>query len=408
MAGRPTVHPLRMRRHYSPTSGLLYNETIIRARPMNAQLYDFLSKPIGKPPPQMWGYESGGISTLQDMALRCFLNHVDGFGEEHFVGDIALFGKRIWQGVLRHLRIWQLFTTICKDHPPPKIDADESLARTYETTTHNHLPLSLVVPAISSPSLAYLTSLTLIDKITDPSISLSLLSTLSNLVVLQIVGSSCSTRETSMIDDDTLRLWNKQARYGNGFPRLKMLFLRFQVGVSERMLGELEYFPALEMVVTSRCGVKVREGKKIARERGWKMTGKAFYAYADTILEAHPLGPNYLDIVTAFLISLVHSPTTSTPVSSSPIPPPFLPSSITLPLSFVQLGRQIPSQSTNILFNVQEIECWIRDTEESRILTEEKRKRGMEREKRKVDGGKRVRRIKEGKRRDLLELWEGM
>ncbi|KAI5212887.1 hypothetical protein E4T38_00121 [Aureobasidium subglaciale] len=371
------------------------------------------------------------------MALRCFLNHVDGFGEEHFGGDVGLMGERVWREVvkqhgdsgvvatyfdlvemmtnevphsnLQSLRLWQLFTTICKDHPPPDIDADQPPARTHKTITHHHLPLSLVIPAISSPSLVYLTSLTLIDKITDSSTSLSILSILSNLAVLHIVGSPSSTRETSMIDDDTTRLWNKQARYSNGFPRLKMLFLRFQLGVSERVFGELEHFPALEMVVTSRCGIKTKEGKKVAKEKGWKMTSKAFYAHTDTILEAHPLGRSYLDIVTTFLTSLVSSPAAPSSSPSRPTPlPPLSPSPITIPLSLIQLGRQPPSQSTNVLLDTQEIACWVKDTDESRKLAEEKRKRGVDKEERKMEGGKRVRRIKEAKRRDLLGLLEGM
>lgn len=76
-----------------------------------------------------------------------------------------------------------------------------------------------------------------------------------------------------MITDDTIRTWNRRARFDEGvFPSLKYLFLRFQFGVTEATLGELTYFPRLEMVVTSRCGVKIKEGKKIAGERGWRMT----------------------------------------------------------------------------------------------------------------------------------------
>lgn len=76
-----------------------------------------------------------------------------------------------------------------------------------------------------------------------------------------------------MIDDDTIRSWNRRARFDESvFPSLKYLFLRFQFSVTERALAELQFFPSLEMMVTSRCGVKIKQGKKIARERGWKMT----------------------------------------------------------------------------------------------------------------------------------------
>jgi len=76
-----------------------------------------------------------------------------------------------------------------------------------------------------------------------------------------------------MISDDTIRLWNRKVKFDKEvFPCLKYLFLRFQFGITEYMLQDLEYFPRLEMVVTSRCGVKIREAKKFVREKGWKMT----------------------------------------------------------------------------------------------------------------------------------------
>lgn len=75
-----------------------------------------------------------------------------------------------------------------------------------------------------------------------------------------------------MITDDTMRFWNKKARNGNAFPCLKMLFLRFHMGVTELSLGQLDGFGKLEMVVTSRCGISIREGKKVVKDKGWKMT----------------------------------------------------------------------------------------------------------------------------------------
>jgi hypothetical protein len=76
-----------------------------------------------------------------------------------------------------------------------------------------------------------------------------------------------------MINDSTLRLWNKKARLDKTvFPCLKYLFLRFQLGVTEQTLAELEYFPKLEMVVISRCGVDVREVKRVVKDTGWKMS----------------------------------------------------------------------------------------------------------------------------------------
>lgn len=162
------------------------------------------------------------------------------------------------------LHVWQIFTKACPAAPPKP---------THKTTTHHHISLSLLCPSISASPLHYLTSLTLISSISDSYTSLNCLSTLPNLVSLHINGDSSSTQGTSMISDGTIRNWNRRARFDESvFPSLKYLFSRFQFGVTELTLGDLEYFPNLEMVVTSRCGVKIKEAKRIAREKRWKMT----------------------------------------------------------------------------------------------------------------------------------------
>jgi hypothetical protein len=50
------------------------------------------------------------------------------------------------------------------------------------------------------------------------------------------------------------------------------LFLRFQVGVTEQTMAELDHFPILEMVVVSRCGVDIREVNRVVKDTGWKMS----------------------------------------------------------------------------------------------------------------------------------------
>ncbi|THV99079.1 hypothetical protein D6D26_06128 [Aureobasidium pullulans] len=288
---------------------------------------------------------------------------------------------------LQTLRLWQLFTTICSDDPP---------SSTHTTITRHHIPLSLVIPAIESPSFAYLTSLTLVDQIADSTASLPLLSTLSNLASLHIIGASTSSAQTSMITDSTLRLWSKRAIHQNGFPRLEMLFLRFQFGVTEIGLGELAGFKELEMCVTSRCGVKIKEAKKIVKGVGWKMTSSAFYSHADVILQDRPLGKNYIDVVTEYLTSTIATPASPSTTTYNP------------PLSLIQLGRQSPTFETNILHSINEVECWIRDDEKTKNIEQQRKRMVAEREGEKQEAGKKRKRIKEAKRRDLLGLLEGM
>lgn len=165
---------------------------------------------------------------------------------------------------LQSLHLWQIFRKICPQSSP---------SLNFKTTTHHHIPLSLLTPSISASPLHYLTSLTLVSSISDSITSLHSLSTLPNLVSLHVNGDSSSTAQTSMINDDTIRLWNKRAKYDKTvFPCLRYLFLRFQLGITELALGELNHVPKLETLVTSRCGVSVREAKKITKDKRWKMT----------------------------------------------------------------------------------------------------------------------------------------
>ena len=154
---------------------------------------------------------------------------------------------------LESFRTWQLFTNANPDSPP---------SRLHQTTTRHRPPFPQLIPLIDSPSLKYLTSLTLVDFKPSPLTSISQLSTLNNLVTLNIYSDSSTTRENCVIDDDVIRQMSKQARYGNGFPRLKMLFLRFQLGVTERGMQELGGFAKLELCVVSRCGVDEKRVRK--------------------------------------------------------------------------------------------------------------------------------------------------
>ncbi|CAD0106539.1 unnamed protein product, partial [Aureobasidium uvarum] len=299
-------HP-KQSRHHDTTSGLFWNETVVvtPSRPVSSQIHEFVHRSVGGPPRQE---SETGVDALETMAMRCLLNHLDMLEVESLEPLPEMMLKRIWRDIskndLQSLHLWQTFTKISPSSPPTP---------TYKTTTQHHLPLSLLVTPISASPLQYLTSLTLITTIGDSSSSINVLSTLPNLVSLHIVGSSSSTKQTSMITDDTTRSWNKKAKHSSAFPCLKVLFLRFQPGITELALDK-------------------------------------------------PSGRNYLDVVNEYITSAL---TSSSPSPSSP----------SLPLSLIQLGRQPPTASTNILFTTNEIECWIRDDEQSRAIEAERKKR---------------------------------
>lgn len=115
----------------------------------------------------------------------------------------------------------------------------------------------------------------------------------------------------------------------------------------------------------------------------------SFFAHADNILETSPRGRNYLDVVNSFITSSVAS----------------------TPLSLLQIGRQSPTLSTNVLLNTQEIECWVKHAEQSEVEKTkelEKKKQKQDEEEAKHENGKKRRRIKDAKKMDLLALLEGM
>ncbi|CAD0022147.1 unnamed protein product, partial [Aureobasidium pullulans] len=376
------IHTMPSRNHHDPDSGLSWNETILSGpTSLSKQMNDFMNKSIGLPPLLESKSDEIGAGSLEDMAVRCLLGNLDALVKESLEGVPGLVAKRIWESIVRNnlqtLRLWQLFTIICSDDPP---------SSTHTTITRHHIPLSLVIPAIESPSLAYLTSLTLVDQIADSTASLPLLSTLSNLISLHIIGASTSSAQTSMITDSTLRFWSKRAIHQNGF----------QFGVTEIGLGELAGFKELETCVTSRCGVKIKEAKKIVKGVGWKMTSSAFYSHADVILQDRPLGKNYIGVVTEYLTSTIATPASPSTTTYNP------------PLSLIQLGRQSPTFETNILHSINEVECWIRDDEKTQKVEQQRKRMVAEREEDKQEVGKKRKRIKEAKRRDLLGLLEGM
>jgi hypothetical protein len=140
----------------------------------------------------------------------------------------------------------------------------------------------------------------------------------------------------------------------------------------------------------------------------------AFYAHVNSILETSPRGKNYLDVVESFITTSLTSTSISTPTASASTSVTFTsasPSVTPTPLSLIQIGRQPPTSSTNILFSTQDIECWVRDTEVNeadKAQEQEKRTRNKVEEEAKQENGKKRRRIKETKKRDLLELLGGM
>lgn len=89
-------------RYHDTSSGLSWNETIIStpSRPISSQIYDFLHKAVGVPPPLHTSKEHGvGVDALETMALRCLLNNLAMLEAESLepVPEIVL--RRLWREI---------------------------------------------------------------------------------------------------------------------------------------------------------------------------------------------------------------------------------------------------------------------------------------------------------------------
>jgi hypothetical protein len=112
----------------------------------------------------------------------------------------------------------------------------------------------------------------------------------------------------------------------------------------------------------------------------------------ERILESSPQrqqGKNYLDVVERYITACV-------PLT---------------PLSFIQIGKQSPTLSTNILFDVKEVECWVRDTGtkgEDKTKGQEKSEMLRDYGDARQEIGTKRRKIKDANKKDFMGLLEGM
>ncbi|KAG9998935.1 hypothetical protein KCU78_g16173, partial [Aureobasidium melanogenum] len=89
-------------RYHDTGSGLSWNETIIStpSQPISSQIYDFLHKAVGLPPPLHTSKGHGvGVDALETMALRCLLNNLAMLEAESLepVPEIVL--RRLWREI---------------------------------------------------------------------------------------------------------------------------------------------------------------------------------------------------------------------------------------------------------------------------------------------------------------------
>ena len=97
---------------------------------------------------------------------------------------------------------------------------------------------------------------------------------LTNLAALELMSPTRTTVEMSpaiSLTDRVLRIWSELACSGNAFQHLRLLILRCQRELTERIFSYLDHFPSLEAVLVVGCPMLSRLSTvDVARVHGWK------------------------------------------------------------------------------------------------------------------------------------------
>lgn len=165
-------------------------------------------------------------------------------------------------------RIWTSFAPLLPA-PPTHPNLHTTYIPLLTTSTPSLRPY---LPHLSSPILAWTTTLTLTNISFAPPDLLSL-ATLRNLTCLSI--SRTSTHHAACVTDLLVKGWAESAAAPeNGFPSLTTLFLAHQPQLTVHALQRLASLPRLTELVLYACGIAdVDADRAAARKAGWRERG---------------------------------------------------------------------------------------------------------------------------------------
>ena len=206
-----------------------------------------------------------GCDSFTKMAIRCFLVHCPNLTASSLEGLPWVYGKLLWDHIIKaqldSIKVWQAFASVY-----PK-----TIRRTVKYIPEQRLPLYLYTEPLLSPSLHWLSILTLENITVLRSTLIQTLSRLTNLGVLTF-GEGLACDPGVGIDDNVMRAIGRHAAEsddGQAFGILRVLNLRMQPSITSRVLGYLRPLPMLAVINVHRCGIPYHD-VRTAEKVGWK------------------------------------------------------------------------------------------------------------------------------------------
>ena len=143
---------------------------------------------------------------------------------------------------------------------------DENLKHKHHTIVEPNMKLSDYMNPITSPSLSWITSLTL-SSITCSRTDLIQISRIINIGTLSI-GPNVEAPDIG-IDDSIIRGWGRLATDSDAFTVLRVLSCRSQKEMTPRIFAYLNQFPSLDLFKVEHSNLGP-QGKPLALQHGWK------------------------------------------------------------------------------------------------------------------------------------------
>jgi len=132
--------------------------------------------------------------------------------------------------------------------------------------------LPLYIERMNSNTFSWLTCLTITEQ--RPHIGFRRpdvinISRLRNLVALDIGSSIISTTRNEFVDDSVLRNWGRLVSETGSFPKLQVLIIRNQAGMTSHSLSYLNAFPVLALFGIKDCFRVSDSDEQAAKSLGW-------------------------------------------------------------------------------------------------------------------------------------------
>ncbi|KAI9670211.1 MAG: hypothetical protein M1831_006424 [Alyxoria varia] len=258
--------------HFDRNSGLVFSETTIPARPSRLKMSD-MSKRLRKEHPRTG---ATGAASLEDMCIRVLLAHATCLTQESLQGLPWTIGRRLWKEIdkrrLTHPKEirevmdgFTLWKTFASAYP---LEPETAYYRNSENAPSLTLPEYVSRFQAPQPDpFRWLTCL-MISNLSFSRADIMSLSNLRNLRALDVCSKANEVGTPELVSDDVIRWWAKHVEEIDAFPKLRVLVLRNQEGVTPQSFKYLNAFPSLTLFGVKGCRVGMRD-HDVAEKNGW-------------------------------------------------------------------------------------------------------------------------------------------